>query len=114
MKGADVFSFTIKEVPDAVLHLLKKAKLNIKDIDRFYFHQASDVVLNSIRKKLNLPKNKFFHDFSEIGNTVSSTIPISLIESNKKHLIKHNKPIMLLGFGVGYSLSGGIFCFDKK
>ena len=114
MKGADVFTFTIKEVPTAVNELLQRAKLNIDQIDMFFFHQASDVVLNSLRKKLLIPKNKFFKDFADIGNTVSSTIPISLILGNKRNLLKYNKPIMLLGFGVGYSLSGGIFCFDKK
>lgn len=114
MKGADVFAFTITEVPKAVKELLKKANLKIEQIEGFFFHQASDLVLNSLRKKLLIPKKKFFKDFAEIGNTVSSTIPISLIKANKKKILKYNKPYMLVGFGVGYSLSGGIFCFDKK
>ena len=114
MKGADVFTFTIKEVPLAVNKMLSSAKLNIDQIDMFFFHQASNIVLETLRKKLDIPKKKFFKNFSEIGNTVSSTIPISLIHGKKNNLIKYNRPIMILGFGVGYSLSGGIFSFDKK
>ena len=53
MKGADVFTFTIKEVPSAFNQLLSKSKLNIDEIDMFFFHQASDIVLNTLRKKLN-------------------------------------------------------------
>ncbi len=62
---------------------------------------------------MSIPNDKFFKDFSLIGNTVSSTIPISLINCNKK-ILNQEKPIMLLGFGVGYSLSGGVFHFDKR
>jgi 3-oxoacyl-[acyl-carrier-protein] synthase III len=46
----------------------------------------------------------------EYGNTVSSSIPIALLRSKNK--IKKNKPILIMGFGVGYSLCGGIYKFD--
>ncbi len=113
MKGAEVFTFTTKEVPTAVNELLNKAKLNIHEIGHFFFHQASNIVLETLKKKMSIPNDKFFKDFSLIGNTVSSTIPISLINCNKK-ILNQEKPIMLLGFGVGYSLSGGVFHFDKR
>ena len=112
MKGAEVFTFTIKEVPIAVNELLNKAKLDINEIGHFFFHQASNIVLENLKKKISIPNNKFFKDFSKIGNTVSSTIPISLINCDQKKILKQKKPIMILGFGVGYSLSGGIFYFD--
>lgn len=114
MKGSDVFSFTVKEVPFAVNHLLKKSKLKLQNIEQFFFHQASNIVLDTLKNKLGIPDNKFYKNIINIGNTVSSTIPISLIESSKNKKIPTNKPVMLLGFGVGYSLSGGIFSFDKK
>ena len=112
MKGAEVFTFTIKEVPIAVNELLNKAKLDINEIGHFFFHQASNIVLENLKKKISIPNNKFFKNFSKIGNTVSSTIPISLINCDQKKILKQKKPIMILGFGVGYSLSGGIFYFD--
>ena len=43
------------------------------------------------------------------GNTVSSTIPIVLM--NKKKFIKKNKKILLIGFGGG--LSWGIQLIKK-
>ena len=59
MKGADVFTFTIKEVPLAVNKMLSSAKLSIDQIDMFFFHQASNIVLETLRKKLDIPKKKF-------------------------------------------------------
>lgn len=110
MHGSNVFTFTAEQVPIATEALLKKAKLKIDDIELFVYHQASKVVLDFIRNKLNIPTKKFVYDMRDYGNTVSSSIPIALLRSKNK--IKKNKPILIMGFGVGYSLCGGIYKFD--
>ena len=112
MNGLEVFTFTSEKVPFAVNELLKKAKLKINDVSYFIFHQASHIVLKTIQQKLNIPNEKFFNNIEFIGNTVSSTIPIGVIESLKNKRIPKNKPFLLMGFGVGYSLSGGIYKFE--
>ena len=68
--------------------------------------------MDTIRKELHISKECFFYDIESMGNTVSSTIPISLILSEERKNIPKKKPILMMGFGVGYSLSGGIFIFD--
>ena len=112
MHGANVFTFTASKVPYATNYLLEKANLKLNDIKFFFYHQASAIVLDTIRKELDIPKEIFFYDIESMGNTVSSTIPISLILSEKKKNIPRKQPILMMGFGVGYSLSGGIFIFD--
>lgn len=112
MHGSNVFTFTNQYIPQIVDKLLKKAKLRKNDIEYFIFHQASSIVLNTLRQKLEIPKNKFYYNFQNLGNTVSNTIPIALIDSYKKKLIPKKKPVLIIGFGVGYSVCGGIFIFD--
>ena len=112
MNGIEVFTFTAEKVPFAVNELLRKANLKIKDIEYFIFHQASKIVLKTIQQKLEIPNEKFFNNIEFIGNTVSSTIPIGIIESIKNNKIPKKKPFLLMGFGVGYSLSGGIYKLD--
>ena len=112
MDGANVFVFTAENVPYATNYLLKKANLKIEDIKLFIFHQASAIVLDTIRSKLKIPKEKFYYNIELLGTTVSSTIPISLIMAEKEKKIPKKEPILIMGFGVGYSLSGGIFSFD--
>ena len=114
MHGSNVFTFTNQNIPKAIEILLKKAKLKLDDIEYFIFHQASSIVLETLREKMKIPKKKFYNNFSNIGNTVSNTIPIALIDADKKKLLPVNKPILIIGFGVGYSVCGGIFIFDKK
>ena len=111
MHGAKVFTFTAEKVPEATNILLEKAKLKIQDIKLFIYHQASSVVLNTIKDRLKIPNEKFFNNIEHIGNTVSSTIPIALIMANEKKKFLRNEPILIMGFGVGYSLAGGIFTF---
>ena len=81
----------------------KENNLSVKKIDKFYFHQASKLVLDAIGKKLNIPEDKLIINNQNIGNTVSSTIPFSLKQAYKEKKIKNNDLLVLSGFGVGLS-----------
>ncbi len=111
MNGPAIFFFTKKHVPLAVNDLLQKSKLNISEIDYFYFHQASKLVIDNLKSILKIPDSKVHYNLENIGNTVSSTIPIMMANDLKNKKVKKNKNILIIGFGVGYSLSGGIFKF---
>ena len=103
MNGSEIFTFTLLSVPKAVYALLEKAELKLKDIDLFIFHQANKFMLEHLMKKLKIPEEKFYVNCQNIGNTVSSTIPIALKDALDDGLIKKGNKIMLVGFGVGYS-----------
>ena len=108
MDGADVLAFTLRQVPKAAQQLLERTKRHIEDIDYFIFHQGSKLMLDMLRKKLGIPVEKFIVDLEEVGNTVSSTIPIAL--SRLRNRVPHaiESTVMLVGFGVGYSWAGTI------
>ena len=111
MNGAEVFKFALFEVPALVRKIIEKNDLNFEDIDLFIFHQASKVVLNAIKRKLKIPDDKFFNNIIDIGNTVSSTIPIALKDAISKKKIKKGQLVLIAGFGVGYSWAGTIIRF---
>lgn len=101
MNGAEIFSFTLRVVPKMVRKTLEKNGLYDEDIDLYVFHQANSFMLSHLRKKLKINEDKFFINMSEIGNTVSSTIPIALKDAQNAGLLKGN--ILIAGFGVGLS-----------
>jgi 3-oxoacyl-[acyl-carrier-protein] synthase-3 len=103
MNGPDIFTFTIENVPDLVEQTLKKNNLDLNEIDYFIYHQANAFMLNFLRKKSKIPKEKFFIDLYETGNTVSATIPIALKKSIDNSVVKPGDKILLAGFGVGLS-----------
>ena len=101
MNGAEIFNFTLRVVPKMVRQTLEKNSLSNEDIDLYVFHQANSFMLSHLRKKLKISEDKFFINMAEIGNTVSSTIPIALKDAQKAGLLKGN--ILIAGFGVGLS-----------
>lgn len=103
MEGTSIFSFTIGTVVQSIVEFLGKNNLQINDIDLFVFHQANEYILNYMRKKLNIPREKFYIDLEEFGNTVSSSLPIALKNSLNNSKNFKSKKIMLTGFGVGLS-----------
>ena len=111
MNGSEIFVFTLTAVPKLINSILAKAKMAINDIDLFVFHQANRYMLETLRKKINIPEEKFYYFMENCGNTVSSTIPICLAEAIKEGRIKNGTKILLAGFGVGYSWSGCIVHF---
>jgi 3-oxoacyl-[acyl-carrier-protein] synthase-3 len=81
MNGPEIFNFTIDSVPNAVEQCLKKNNMSLAEIDYFIFHQANKYMIEYLRKKIGIPKEKYFSNMLYTGNTVSSTIPIGYSES---------------------------------
>ncbi len=104
MNGSEIFTFTIEAVPALIKDTLAKNDLSKEEIDSYVFHQANKFMLNFLRKKIKIEKEKFHVYLSEVGNTVSSTIPITLKEKMNESALHGN--IILAGFGVGYSWAG--------
>ncbi|RHJ93082.1 ketoacyl-ACP synthase III [Parabacteroides bouchesdurhonensis] len=109
MNGSEIFNFTLETVPSLVNQILIKNKEDIDSVDKFIFHQANKFMLSTIRKVCQIPKDKFYVNLENTGNTVSSTIPIALKDS----MVNYQKEkVMLVGFGVGYSWGGCLLDFD--
>ncbi|SNB43403.1 Beta-ketoacyl-acyl-carrier-protein synthase III [Flavobacterium psychrophilum] len=111
MNGQEIFKFTTGSVPVLVQDCLAKNNLSLEDIDLFVFHQANKFMLDYIRRKINIPVDKFFMHFENIGNTVSSTIPIAMSEALKTGKIKKGFKVLVAGFGVGYSYGATVIEF---
>ena len=104
MNGTEIFGFTLEAVPQLVRDTLSANSLKREDISLFVLHQANKYMLDFLRKKIKIEPEKFYYCLENFGNTVSSTIPIALKEAQKEG--KLYGPVLLAGFGVGYSWSG--------
>lgn len=104
MHGGNVFNFTADVVPPMVEELLKKSGLTQEEINLWVFHQANKYMINYLRKLLDIDKERFYIYMEHVGNTVSSTIPIALVEARKEDKLHGN--VLLAGFGVGLSWGG--------
>jgi 3-oxoacyl-[acyl-carrier-protein] synthase III len=108
MNGPGVFTFTLNVVPKLVADLLAASGLAIEDVDMVVPHQANAFMLESLRKRIRVPPERFFVDLRKIGNTVSATIPIALAMAAAQGRLKPGARAMLLGFGIGLSWGGAM------
>lgn len=111
MNGPEIFSFTLRAVPDMVRQTLEKNELSAEEIDLYVFHQANRFILENLRDRLEIPEERFYIDVEETGNTVSATIPIALRNALDKGLIREGSKVLLAGFGVGYSWGATVLRF---
>lgn len=103
MSGPEIFNFTIEAVPIAVEQCLNKNKLTLDEIDYVIFHQANKFMIEYLRKKIHISKDKFYSNMLHTGNTVSNTIPIAYADALENGMIVKGNKVLLCGFGVGYS-----------
>ncbi len=108
MNGREIFNFTAFKVPPLISKTLQLNNLNIEETSFFIFHQANAYMLNFVRKRCKIPESKFFISIKDVGNTVSSTIPIALRRYVNNTRPKKGDKILLSGFGVGLSMGGVI------
>ena len=108
MDGKSIFEFTASKVPEILNKNIKLNDLDISQIDLFIFHQANAFMMNFMRRKCGISEEKFHIYLSETGNTVSSTIPLALNNAIMEQKIKKGSTILLIGFGVGLSISSTI------
>lgn len=111
MNGGAIFNFTLDAVPAMMKDILEKNSIQKEDVDYYVFHQANKFMLNTIRKVCVLPKDKFYINLAETGNTVSSTVLIGLKNCMECGIIKSGDKVMVSGFGVGLSWGGSLLYF---
>ena len=111
MDGGGIFNFTLDAVPAMMKDILLKNSMVNEDVDYYVFHQANKFMLNTIRKVCVLPKDKFYVNLEETGNTVSSTVMIAMKQCLDAGTIHKGMKVMVSGFGVGLSWGGTILKF---
>ena len=101
MNGQEVYKFAVKTVPKVIEEAVKKAGLEVEDIDLFVLHQANLRIIESVAKRLHQPMEKFPTNLEECGNISAASVPILLDNINKHGMICEGKKIVLAGFGAG-------------
>ena len=79
MDGPSLMRFAVGSIPEIVDRILAKAGQGRDDVDLYLMHQATLKMLQQLRLVLEVDAARLPVHLAEMGNTVSSTLPI-LIE----------------------------------
>ena len=108
MDGKKLLKLSFQKIPKFLEDLLGKSNLTLKDIDMVCPHQASTSAMRLIRKKLNIPEEKFMVIIEKMGNMIAASIPMAFYIAVKEGKIKRGNKVLLMGTSAGLSIGGVI------
>jgi 3-oxoacyl-[acyl-carrier-protein] synthase-3 len=110
MDGPALIKFSVDSIPGLVKNILEDANLSEEQVGYYLFHQATFKMLNELQQALHITEERMPVLLRDLGNTVSSTLPILIDQMREKEALSSDemqgKQHLLVGFGVGWSWAG--------
>lgn len=111
-EGSGLYKYVVKNIPVGISSLLKKAHLDISDIDWFVPHSANLRMIEAICKRIDMPIEKMLVSNEYYGNTSSVSIPLAIWLGQEALKIKSGDKLLLYGYGAGLTHAGLIIDWD--
>lgn len=111
MDGVGVFRFAMEMVPRCMERILTQNRCTIADVDFFVFHQANARIIDLVVSKYHIPREKYYKNIGDYGNTSAASIPLVLDELKEKELAKSGSRVLAVGFGGGMTWGGALVEF---
>ena len=113
MKGAEVYKFAVRVIPDAVEEALKRACLRPGDISLLVMHQANLRIIQAVGDRLGLSPDKVFVNVQKYGNTSAASVPMALTEAQEQGRLKRGDIVATVGFGAGLAWGANIMRWNR-
>lgn len=111
MEGKKIFRLASQHLSPFVEKLLAEAALDMADIDWIVLHQASQLAIQHMTKRLGFAPERVINIFAEHGNQVAASLPTTLDIAIGDGRIQRGQKVLLLGTGAGLSIGGVILEF---
>jgi len=106
MDGPALINFTIGSIPGLLQEIVEEASMKMDEVGYFLFHQATFKMLSQLQQTLEVAEDKVPILLRDVGNTVSSTLPILIQQMRQSGDLTAEQKNLLVGFGVGWSWAG--------
>ena len=103
MDGTAVFSFSITDVPQALMDYFEHTATGTDDYDLFLFHQANAFIIKQLMRKLKIKKDRVPISLDQYGNTGGISIPLTLCSEFGHAEENRSFRTLMCGFGIGLS-----------
>jgi 3-oxoacyl-[acyl-carrier-protein] synthase III len=106
--GQAVFRWATTAMAPVALEACRRAGVTPAEISAFVPHQANLRIIESIAKKLGIPRERVADDIITAGNTSSASIPLALSRMAEQGRLQPGTPALLLAFGAGLSYASQV------
>lgn len=93
-----------EHVPDHIHRLLRRCGVHIDEIDHWVCHQPSDAVVSKLMNTLGVPLERAPLCHALFGNTVNSTVPMTLAELLRHERVKPGDLLLLSTAAAGFTM----------
>lgn len=104
MDGKGVFKLASAELPAFVDRLLSEAGVSLREVDWIVPHQASQLAITHLTRRLGLRADSVVDIFANHGNQVAASLPTALDIAIRDGRIRRGHRLLLIGTGAGLSL----------
>jgi len=111
INGREVYQLAVRRIVDLVNECMEKCDLTTNDIKMFIPHQMNARIIESVGKRLKLPKEKVFINIDKYGNTSAASIPIALDQCRREGNIDPGDIVLLVAFGGGLTWGANLIQF---
>ena len=101
MEGNKIYKNAIRSMFASTDELLRRNKMDVKDVDWVIPHQANLRIIEGLADKLHIPMNKVIVNIEKYGNTSSGTIGLAMDEAIRSKKIRRGDVVLLTSFGAG-------------
>jgi 3-oxoacyl-[acyl-carrier-protein] synthase-3 len=100
-EGQAVFRWATTAMHPIAVRACERAGVAVSDLAAFVPHQANLRIIESIARRLGVPRERLADDIVHAGNTSSASVPLALSRMAEHGDLKPGSLALLLGFGAG-------------
>jgi len=100
-EGQAVFRWATTAMHPVATQACERAGVAVSDLAAFVPHQANLRIIESIARKVGVPRERLADDIMHAGNTSSASVPLALARMAEHGDLKPGSLALLLGFGAG-------------
>ncbi|MHC5111390.1 MAG: beta-ketoacyl-ACP synthase III [Planctomycetota bacterium] len=108
MRGREVYKFAVLKMQELIDDALKSTGLTPDDLAMVIPHQSNLRIIESVREKMGLSREKIAINIDRYGNTSAASIPMALDEAIRCGRLKQGDLILTVGIGAGLTWSAMI------
>lgn len=108
MDGKRLYRVAAEHFDGFVTGLLDEAGVTLAEIDRVVPHQASQLGMQHIFKRIGVPRERVEDIFADHGNQVSASLPTALHHALSGGRLVAGDTALLIGTAAGVTLGGAV------
>jgi 3-oxoacyl-[acyl-carrier-protein] synthase-3 len=114
MEGRLVYEKAIEHMERSCRVLLELTELGIDDIDLVIAHQANGRIINAVRERFGLERDRVADYVADLGNTSAASIPLALSLAADDGRLPENGHVLLTAFGAGFSWGAALLTYGGE